>query len=178
MNRNYYDPSGDDAILDQERDEIINKLESDLKTLETKNLELKYANRNLISTLSEQKNMLKTLKTKISKLESSKVEAHSYQKLDKEHKKLIEDYKKLQTQYKISQEEISQLKELIPEDKPANGLFGRFMKRKPSEDEENNWMILSLNQKNRVKIMILILNILIFELINNIFCLKDFNWSK
>ncbi|MGB7970101.1 MAG: hypothetical protein WCF28_11090 [Methanobacterium sp.] len=138
MNRNYYDPSGDDAILDQERDEIINKLESDLKTLETKNLELKYANRNLISTLSEQKNMLKTLKTKISKLESSKVEAHSYQKLDKEHKKLIEDYKKLQTQYKISQEEISQLKELIPEDKPANSLFGRFMRKKPSEDEENN----------------------------------------
>jgi hypothetical protein len=101
--------------------------------LETKNLELKYANRNLISTLSEQKNMLKTLKTKISKLESSKVEAHSYEKLDKEHKKLIEDYKKLQTQ-----EEISHLKELIPEEKPSNGLFGRFMKRKPSEDEEKN----------------------------------------
>jgi len=101
--------------------------------LETKNLELKYANRNLISTLSEQKNMLKTLKTKISKLESSKVEAHSYEKLNKEHKKLIEDYKKLQTQ-----EEISHLKELIPEEKPSNGLFGRFMKRKPSEDEEKN----------------------------------------
>ena len=133
-----YDPSGDDAILDQERDEIINKLESDLKTLETKNLELKYANRNLISTLSEQKNMLKTLKTKISKLESSKVEAYSYQELDNEHKKLIKDYKKLQTQYKISQEEISHLKELIPEEKPSNGLFGRFMKRKPSDDGEKN----------------------------------------
>jgi putative heme iron utilization protein len=106
--------------------------------LETKNLELKYANRNLISTLSEQKNMLKTLKTKISKLESSKVEAHSYQKLDNEYKKLIKDYEKLQTQYKISQEEISHLKELIPEEKPSNSLFGRFMKKKPSEDGEKN----------------------------------------
>ena len=106
--------------------------------METKNLELKYANRNLISTLSEQKNMLKNLQTKISKLESSKVEAHSYEKLDNEHKKLIKDYEKLQTKYKISQEEISHLKELIPEDKPSNGLFGRFMKRKASEDEENN----------------------------------------
>jgi hypothetical protein len=106
--------------------------------LETKNLELKYANRNLISTLSEQKDMLKTLKTKISKLESSKVEAHSYEKLNKEHTKLIDDFKKLQLQYKESQEEISHLKELIPEDKPAsNSLFGRFMKRKSSEDEEN-----------------------------------------
>jgi hypothetical protein len=46
-------------ILDHERDEIIGKLESDIKTLETKNLELKYTNRNLISTVSEQKNMLK-----------------------------------------------------------------------------------------------------------------------
>jgi t-SNARE complex subunit (syntaxin) len=106
--------------------------------LETKNLELKYANRNLISTLSEQKNMLKTLKTKISKLESSKVEAHSYEKLNNEHKKLIEDYRNLQIQYKESQEEISHLKKLIPEDKPSNGLFGRFMKRKNPEDEERD----------------------------------------
>ena len=133
---NIYDTSGDDAILDQERDEIINKLESDLKTLETKNLELKYANRNLISTLSEQKNMLKTLKAKISKLESSKVEAHSYENLNNEHKKLIEDYEKVQIQYKESQEEISRLKELIPEVKPTNSLFGRFMKRKSPDDEK------------------------------------------
>ncbi len=106
--------------------------------METKNLELKYANRNLISTLSEQKNMLKILKTKISKLESSKVEAHSYEKLDNEYKNLVEDHKNLQIKYKESQVEISHLKELIPEDKPSNGLFGRFMKRKPSEDEEIN----------------------------------------
>jgi hypothetical protein len=106
--------------------------------LETKNLELKYANRNLISTLSEQKNMLKNLQTKISQLESSKVEAHSYEKLNNEHTKLIEDYEKLQTKYKTSQEEISHLKELIPEEKSSNGLFGRFMKRKPSEDDEKN----------------------------------------
>ena len=106
--------------------------------METKNLELKYANRNLISTLSEQKNMLKTLKTKISQLESSKVEAHSYEKLNNEHKKLIEDYQNLQTQYKESQEEISHLKELIPEDKPQNSIFGRFMKRKSPEDEEKD----------------------------------------
>ena len=116
--------------------------------METKNLELKYANRNLISTLSEQKNMLKTLKTKISKLESSKVEAHSYEKLDKEHKKLIEDYKKLQTQEEISQEEISHLKELIPEEKHSNGLFGKENLQKM---KKKIWKILSLNQKNRVQ---------------------------
>ena len=104
--------------------------------METKNLELKYANRNLISTLSEQKNMLKTLKAKISKLESSKVEAHSYETLNNEHKKLIEDYEKVQIQYKESQEEISRLKELIPEVKPTNSLFGRFMKRKSPDDEK------------------------------------------
>ena len=103
--------------------------------METKNLELKYANRNLISTLSEQKDMLKTLKTKIRKLESSKVEAHSYEKLDNEHKKLIEDYKKLQIQYKESKDEIMHLKALIPEVKPASGLFGRFKKKKNTAED-------------------------------------------
>ena len=86
--------------------------------------------------------MLKTLKTKITKLESSKVEAHSYEKLDTEHKKLTGDYEKLQIQYKESQEEISHLKELIPEIKPASGLFGRFKKRKTAiediEEDLNN----------------------------------------
>jgi hypothetical protein len=79
--------------------------------------------------------MLKTLKTKISKLESSKVEAHSYENLNNEHKKLIEDNEKLQIQYKESQEEISRLKELIPEVKPTNSLFGRFMKKKIPDNE-------------------------------------------
>ena len=137
MNRNN-DPSGADSILDQKRDEIINKLESDLKTLETKNLELKYANRNLISTVSEQKNMLKALQTEISRSESSKVKEHSFEKLNAEHKKLIENYKKLQIQYKESQEEISNLKKLIPESKSNNGLFGRFLKRKPTDEEDKS----------------------------------------
>jgi hypothetical protein len=104
--------------------------------LETKNLELKYANRNLISTISEQKEILKTLKTKISKLESSKVESHSYEKLDIENKKVQEDYKKLQIQYKEAQNEISRLKNLIPEIKQSNSLFGRFMKRKNEDDDK------------------------------------------
>ena len=72
---------GADPILDQKKDEIINKLESDLKTLETKNLELKYTNKNLISTLSDQKGMLKTLKTKINTLESSNDTLKDFEKL-------------------------------------------------------------------------------------------------
>jgi DNA repair exonuclease SbcCD ATPase subunit len=130
--------SGADAILDQKRDEIINKLESDLKTLETKNLELKYANRNLISTVSEQKNMLKALQTEITRLESSKVKEHSFEKLNTEHKKLMDNYKNLQIQYKELQEEISNLKNLIPESKSNNGLFARFLKRKPTDEDEED----------------------------------------
>jgi chromosome segregation ATPase len=137
LNRNNY-PSGADSILDQKRDEIINKLESDLKTLETKNLELKYANRNLISTVSEQKNMLKALQTEINRLESSKVKEHSFEKLNTEHKKLIDNYKKLQIQYKELQEEISNLKKLIPESKSNNGLFGRFLKRTPTDEDKSD----------------------------------------
>ena len=82
-----------------------------MKTLETKNLELKYANRNLISTVSEQKNILKNIQSEISKLKSSKVKEHSFEKLNNEYKKLMEDYKKLQIQYNKSQKEISHLKE-------------------------------------------------------------------
>jgi hypothetical protein len=107
-----------------------------LKTLETKNLELKYANRNLISTVSEQKNMLKDLQSEIIKLKSSKVKEHSFEKLNGEYKKLMEDYKKLQIRYNKSQNEISHLKELIPESKSEDGLFGRFLKRKTSEEDE------------------------------------------
>lgn len=107
-----------------------------MKTLETKNLELKYANRNLISTVSEQKNMLKDLQSEINKLKSSKVKEHSFEKLNSEYKKLMEDYKMLQIRYNKSQKEISDLKELIPESKSEDGLFGRFLKRKTSEEDE------------------------------------------
>ena len=126
-----------DVILDQKKDEVINKLESDLKTLETKNLELKYTNRNLITTLSEQKNMLKSLKSKIIELESSKERDYDFEKLNLKHSKLIEKCKKLQIQYNESLDEIAHLKELVPESKPDNGLFGRFLKKKSSDDEEN-----------------------------------------
>jgi hypothetical protein len=125
-----------DAILDQKKDEVINKLESDLKTLETKNLELKYTNRNLITTLSEQKNMLKSLKSKIIELESSKERDNDFEKLNQKHSKLIEKCKKLQIQYNKSLDEIAHLKELVPESKP-DGFFGRFLKKKSSDDEEN-----------------------------------------
>ncbi|MFZ0442551.1 MAG: hypothetical protein WAL81_07945 [Methanobacterium sp.] len=107
-----------------------------MKTLETKNLELKYANRNLISTVSEQKNILKDLQSEINKLKSSKVKEHSFEKLNSEYKKLMEDYKMLQIRYNKSQKEISDLKELIPESKSEDGLFGRFLKRKTSEEDE------------------------------------------
>lgn len=129
--------SGVDAILDQKKDEVINKLESDLKTLEAKNLELKYTNRNLIATLSEQKNMLKSLKSKIIELKSSKERDNDFEKLNQKHSKLIEKCKKLQIQYNKSLDEIAHLKELVPESKPDNGFFGKFLKRKGSDDEEN-----------------------------------------
>jgi hypothetical protein len=124
-------------ILDQEKDEIINKLESDLKTLEAKNLELKYTNRNLIVTLSEQKSMLKELKSKISELESSKEADNDFEKLNQQHSKLIEKCKNLQIKHNKSLDEITHLKELIPESKSDKGLFGRFLKRKGSDEKEN-----------------------------------------
>jgi len=107
-----------------------------LKTLETKNLELKYANRNIISTLSEQKNMLKALKSKISELESTKVKEHAFEKLNDEHKKLLDEYNKLQIKYNKSQDELSLLKKSIHESKQDNGLFGRFLKRKSLDGED------------------------------------------
>lgn len=109
-----------------------------MKTLETKNLELKYTNKNLINTLSEQKNLLKTLKSKIIELESSKDEGHDYEKLNTDHLELLDKYKKLQIKYKKTQEELSQLKKMVPESKTSNGLLGRFLKRKGSADEDEN----------------------------------------
>ena len=108
-----------------------------MKTLETKNLELKYANRNLISTISEQKNTLKTLRSEINQLEASKGKKHNFEKLNQDHKKLLADYKKLKNKYNKSQEEIAQLKELITESNSGNGLFGRFLKRKSIDEKEN-----------------------------------------
>jgi len=127
---------GADPILDQKKDEMINKLESDLKTLETKNLELKYTNKNLISTLSEQKGMLKALKTKISTLESSKDTLDDYEQLNLKYKKLVDEHKELLIKYNKSLDEISKLKELIPKSKSDNGLIGRFLKRKHLNDNK------------------------------------------
>ena len=107
-----------------------------MKTLETKNLELKYTNKNLISTLSEQKEMLKTLKTKISTLESSKDTLNDYEKLYLKYEKLLDENKELVIKYNKSLEEISKLKELIPKSKSDNGLFGRFLKRKNLDDDK------------------------------------------
>ncbi len=109
-----------------------------MKTLETKNLELKYTNRNLITTLSKEKDMVKTLKSKISELESTKVKEHAFEKLNKEHKKLLDEFNKLQIKYNKSQNEISQLKDSIPESNQDKGLLGRFLKRKNLDDEDNN----------------------------------------
>jgi len=81
---------------------------------------------------------LKALQTEINRLESSKVKEHSFEKLNTEHKKLIDNYKKLQIQYKELQEEISNLKKLIPESKSNNGLFGRFLKRNPTDEDKSD----------------------------------------
>lgn len=118
-----------------------------MKTLETKNLELKYTNKNLITTLSEQKSLLKELKSKIIDLESSKERDIDFENLNQKHTKLIEKCKKLQIKYNNSIDEINHLKELIPESKPDEGLFGRFLKRKSSDDEENRNTNDDLNDK-------------------------------
>ena len=127
-------------ILDQERDEIISKLESEIKTLETKNLELKYTNRNLISTVSEQKNTLKSLQAQINELKSSKVVAgeNNLDKLKKEHELLLEENKKLKIQFRRSQNEINELKKLVPDSKSNKGLFGRFLNRSIDESPNDN----------------------------------------
>jgi len=127
-------------ILDQEKDEIIGKLESDMKTLETKNLELKYANRNLISTVSEQKNMLKALKLKIKELESLKKSAspNNFEELKKEYQKLLENNKNLKLKLEQSQQEIAELKKLKESDaKSSQSLFGRFLNRNNNKSDEN-----------------------------------------
>lgn len=126
------------TILDKEKEEKINKLESDIKTLETKNIELKYTNRNLISTITEQKNNIKTLNSMINELESSNETVVSLEKLNEEHKNLLEKYESLQLRYKKSQEEITSLKELIPQTKSSGGLFSRFLKKNNTDNEEED----------------------------------------
>ncbi len=128
-------------ILDQEKDEIIGKLESDLKTLETKNLELKYTNRNLISTLSEQKNTLKTLKSKINELESLKKPegSNNFDELKKEYHKLLKDHENLKLKYEQSQQELAEVKKFVEsETKSGQGLFGRFLKRNNNDESDEN----------------------------------------
>lgn len=128
-------------ILDQEKDEIIGKLESDIKTLETKNLELKYTNRNLISTVSEQKNMLKALKSKIKEFELLKKPAgpNNFEKLKKEYQKLLEDNKNLKLKLERSQQDIVELKKLSESNgKSGQSLFGRFLKRNNTDKSDEN----------------------------------------
>lgn len=131
-------------ILDHEKDEIIAKLESDLKTLETKNLELKYTNRNLISTVSEQKKMLKVLKAKVENLESNKnnTAPNNIGELKTKYQKLLADHEDLKTKYEASKKELAELKNTGSDTKSGQGLFGRFLKRsdadKSSEDSEES----------------------------------------
>lgn len=116
-----------------------------MKTLETKNLELKYTNKNLISTLSTQKEMLKTFKTKISKLEASNTIFNDYEKLNIKYEKLVHEHEELITQHNKVLEELSKLKEDLPEIKPDKnmnndkvnnkGLFGRLWKRKNLDEK-------------------------------------------
>ncbi|ADZ10242.1 hypothetical protein Metbo_2023 [Methanobacterium lacus] len=117
-------------ILDYEKDEIIAKLESDLKTIETKNLELKYTNRNLISTVSEQKKMLKVLKAKLADLESINHPApKNIGELKTKYQKLLADHEDLKDKYQASQKELAELKNTGSDTKSGQGLFGRFLKR-------------------------------------------------
>lgn len=126
-------------ILDHEKDEIIAKLESDLKTLETKNLELKYTNRNLISTVTEQKKMLKVLKSKIQNLESIKDHpSPNINELKTKYQKLLAEHKDLKLKYEESKKELVELKNTDSDTKSGQGLFGRFLKRNASDDSDGD----------------------------------------
>jgi len=127
-------------ILDHEKDEIIAKLESDLKTLETKNLELKYTNRNLISTVTEQKKMLKVLKSKVQNLESTKdhPNPNNINELKTKYRKLIAEHEDLKLKYEETKKELSELKNTDSEAKHGPGLFGRFLKRNGSDDSDED----------------------------------------
>jgi hypothetical protein len=138
----YFEMWGE-AILDEKRDEIINKLESELKTLETKNLELKSTNRSLIASLSEQKNKVKSLQSDtVEQSNLNDENQQGYLKLQKDYDTLKEDYEKLQMKYNVSQKEIALLKQIINDSKNVS-LFGRFLKRKtpdskPKKDNNRN----------------------------------------
>jgi FtsZ-binding cell division protein ZapB len=117
-------------ILDHEKDEIIAKLESDLKTIETKNLELKYTNRNLITTVSEQKKKLKVLKVKFQELKSIKNHpAPNIEELKTKYQKLLADHEDLKAKYEASKKELEELKNKDSDTKSGQGLFGRLLKR-------------------------------------------------
>jgi predicted RNase H-like nuclease (RuvC/YqgF family) len=118
-------------ILDHEKDEIIAKLESDLKTLETKNLELKYTNRNLISTVSEQKKKLKVLKAKFEEIKSIKNHPapNNIGELKTKYQKLLADHEDLKAKYEASKKELEELKNTDSDTKSGQGLFGRLLKR-------------------------------------------------
>lgn len=127
-------------ILDHEKDEIIAKLESDLKTLETKNLELKYTNRNLISTVTEQKKMLKVLKSKVQNLESMKdhPNPNNINELKTNYQKLLKEHEDLKLKYEGIKKELAELKNTDSDTKSGQGLFGRFLKRNGSDDSDED----------------------------------------
>jgi len=127
-------------ILDHEKDEIIAKLESDLKTLETKNLELKYTNRNLISTVTEQKKMLKVLKSKVQNLESMKdhPNPNNVNEIKTNYRKLLKEHEDLKLEYEGIKKELGELKNTNSDAKSGPGLFGRFLKRNGSDDSNED----------------------------------------
>jgi len=127
-------------ILDHEKDEIIAKLESDLKTLETKNLELKYTNRNLISTVTEQKKMLKVLNSKVQNLESIKdhPSPNNINELKNKYGKLLAEHEDLKQKYEGTKKELEELKNTDSDVKSGPGLFGRFLKRNASDDSDED----------------------------------------
>lgn len=128
-------------ILDHEKDEIIAKLESDLKTLETKNIELKYTNRKLITTVSEQKKMLKVLKSKLKNLEYLKNHPgpNNLEELKIKYQKLLTEHEDLKLKYEGSKKEMEELKNSKDSDtKSGQGLFGRFLKRNDTDKTEEN----------------------------------------
>jgi hypothetical protein len=51
---------------------------------------------------------------------------------------LLEENKKLKIQFRRAQDEINELKKLVPESKSNKSLFGRFLNRSANEGADDN----------------------------------------
>ncbi len=116
------------------KDEVSSNLESDLRTLEARNLQLKGSNRKLIATLEEQKSKIKTLQAAHDELQSLKNDERlvNYNKLQNDYKRLKKEFDDLQKRFNKSQRELVQLKKMVNK-MNSMSLWDRLRNREPED---------------------------------------------